>query len=564
MAVYQSLSLSQVSQNLEENTSQVRILWQSTQSGSSYNMVERTANYRISVNGQPAQQYEVTYHLPGHTVQPIVDTVLTVPHNEKGEATVQVRTWMDTHLAAGVVELSQTLVADKIPRASTLMATDGVIGGFSRLAVTKRSAEYTHSIFWQFQGLSGYISESGEISAEEVIFSAETVDFILPESFYDAIANDKSALCQLQIRTYGNGETVGTPQTAVITVSVDEAACKPAVRGVVTDVSEKTVALTGNSFKIVRYHSQAKCTIVVEAKKGAQIARKTIQGKQTEESLTIPEFEGRSVIFEAVDSRGCSGSYSYMVPLIPYVKLSCDAAVERTDPVSGNALLQIRGTFFCGSFGAAENTLHISYSIDGGEAVSAEPVIGENGEFSLSTVLTGLDYTRVFEITLWVWDCLETVEKRMVLKKGVPVFDWGENDFAFHVPVQLDSPLGVEYGGTGAADPQTAWGNLGLSIPMEPDTEYATWQRWNGQTVYTKLVQLQPMPKDACISYRHFAAAKQIIGCTGCLSDGRSLPWGGSHTPRADLFCDGENIYLDVQGDFSQLSAAVQIYYIKH
>lgn len=563
MAVYQSLSLSQVSQNLEENTSQVRILWQSTQSGSSYNMVEHTAHYWISVNGQPEQQFGVTYHLPGHTAQPIVDTVLTVPHNEKGEATIQVRTWMDTHLAAGVVELSQTLVADKIPRASTLMATDGVIGGFSRLAVTKRSADYTHSISWQFQDLTGFVTETGEISAEEVIFSADTVDFILPESFYDAIPNAKSALCQLQICTYGDGGLVGAPQTTAITVSVDEAVCKPAVRGIVTDACEKTAALTGNSFTIVRYHSQAKCTIVAEAKKGAQIVRKTIRGVQTEGSLTIPGFEGRSVTFEAVDSRGCSGSYSYMVPLIPYVKLSCDAAVERTDPVSGNALLQIRGTFFHGSFGAAENTLHISYSIDGGEAVSVEPVIGENGEFSLSTVLTGLDYTRIFGITVWVWDCLETVEKRLVLKKGVPVFDWGENDFAFHVPVQMDSPLGVEYGGTGAADPQTAWVNLGLTIPMEPDTEYATWQRWNGKTVYAKLVQIQPMPKDACVGYRHFAAAKQIIGCAGSMSDGRSLPWGGSHTPRADLFCDGENIYLDVQGDFSQMSAAVQIYYIK-
>ncbi len=563
MAVYQSLSVSQVSQNLEENTSEIRILWQSTQSGGSYNLVEHTANYWISVNGQPEQQFAVTYHLPGHTAQPIVDVVLTVAHNEKGEAAIQVRTWMDTHISAGVVELSQTLVADKIPRASTLMATDGVIGGFSRLAVTKRSADYTHSIAWQFQDLTGFITQDGEISGEEVIFSADTVDFTLPESFYDAIPNAKSGICRLEICTYGDEGLVGKPQTTDITVSVDETACKPLVRGMVVDINEKTAALTGNTYVMVRYHSQAKCTVLAEARKGAQIVKKTVRGEQTESSLTIPAFDGTSILFAAEDSRGCTGSHSYFVPLIPYVKLDCDAVAERTDPVSGNALLQIRGAFFHGSFGAAENTLRVSYSIDGGEAVPVEPEITENGDFSVSTVLTGMDYTRIYGITVSVSDCLETVERRIVLKKGVPVFDWGENDFAFHVPVRMDSPLSVEYGGTGAADPQSAWDSLGLAIPMEPGTEYATWHRWNGKTVYTMLVEIDQMPNDDCTGFYHWAMAARIIGCTGSMSDGRSLPWGGSHTQRADLFCDRQMVYLDTQGDFSQLSAVVQIYYIK-
>ena len=28
-------------------------------------------------------------------------------------------------------------------------------------------------------------------------------------------------------------------------------------------------------------------------------------------------------------------------------------------------------------------------------------------------------------------------EKTLTLKKGVPVFDWGEEDFRFHVPVEM-------------------------------------------------------------------------------------------------------------------------------
>ena len=51
MAVNQSLTLLQVSQNIAENTSQVRLLWQSTQTGSSYNDYLRTAKFYISING---------------------------------------------------------------------------------------------------------------------------------------------------------------------------------------------------------------------------------------------------------------------------------------------------------------------------------------------------------------------------------------------------------------------------------------------------------------------------------------------------------------------------------
>ena len=48
MAVNQSLTLTLVSQNIEENTSKVRVLWQSTQTGGSYNMTSRTAKYYLS------------------------------------------------------------------------------------------------------------------------------------------------------------------------------------------------------------------------------------------------------------------------------------------------------------------------------------------------------------------------------------------------------------------------------------------------------------------------------------------------------------------------------------
>ena len=49
----------------------------------------------------------------------------------------------------------------------------------------------------------------------------------------------------------------------------------------------------------------------------------------------------------------------------------------------------------------------------------------------------GLGEQHLYTLTVTVRDKLETAQKTLILPKGLPVFDWGEGDFAFHVPVVL-------------------------------------------------------------------------------------------------------------------------------
>ncbi len=444
MAVYQSLTLTQLSQDAESNTSQVRILWQSTQTGSSYNMIEHDADYWIGVNTKPEELCTVAYYLPRNTAHTIVDRVITVPHNDKGEAELQVRTWMHTRLSAGVVELTEKLTLDTIPRASTVLASDGMIGGISRLAITKKNSLYHHSIGWEFAGKKGYVTENGEMTGEEVIFSGDRVDFQIPDSFYIGIPNAKSGICTLSITTYDNGSLVGQPQSTRFTVSVDESVCCPIVGGNVVDTNEVTLALTGDQRKLVRYYSRAHCQITAAAQKGAAITRKQIQGALvTGDSLTVEGFSAETVRFEAEDSRGFTAEHTEQVSLVKYVNLSCECVAEREDPVSGNASLYIFGDCYAGSFGAVDNELSICYSIDGGEPVALEPMLTEDHRYYASASLIEMDYTRVYGITVWVSDKLSKIEKQIILKKGVPVFDWGEEDFVFHVPVKIEGDLEV-------------------------------------------------------------------------------------------------------------------------
>ena len=91
------------------------------------------------------------------------------------------------------------------------------------------------------------------------------------------------------------------------------------------------------------------------------------------------------------------------------------------------------------------NDLTFEYKIGLGEYQTAD--IAHTVNFDRYTAvlnLSGLDYNRVYTIMVRVSDKLETVEKRLTLKKGVPVFDWGENDFRFNVPVNIDNGLNVK------------------------------------------------------------------------------------------------------------------------
>ena len=55
--------------------------------------------------------------------------------------------------------------------------------------------------------------------------------------------------------------------------------------------------------------------------------------------------------------------------------------------------------------------------------------------------LSGLYYESEYTIQIVAADKLASVTKTVTIRRGIPVFDWGENDFAFHVPVYMGGNL---------------------------------------------------------------------------------------------------------------------------
>lgn len=444
MAVLQKLTLTQMEAQSEHY--QVQVLWTSTQTGQSYNGVQRSAYIYYSINGGDENAVAVSYTLPQNSEKVILQTVIEVPPTDDGTATLYVRTWMNTHLTAGVVELEETL--ELKPIASTIEATDAIIGQHADISIGRCGVEHSHSIRYVFGSQTGYLTENGGVSAEEVKLVANKILFDIPESFYEEIPDKLSEYCVLYCTTYLGDVQIGEVQRTSFLIFADDSICSPRVEGITYDINEKTFELTGNDRTFIRYHSVAECTISPMAQNHASIKTKWIDGTETtEDYLTIPNVDQTQVLFAVEDSRGLKAEYVDPIDLIAYKHLTLAPQVERVDPTSGNATLHYSGLFFRGSFGEVDNDLVFEYKIDSGEyqTVEADYKIDIGSRYTLDVIISGLDYRKVFTITARVSDKLETIEKKLTLKKGVPVFEWGESDFEFHVPVKVNGTIDADH-----------------------------------------------------------------------------------------------------------------------
>ena len=438
MAVKQVLTLTQLSQDVAANTSDVRILWTSTQTNDSHNFTKPPTKYWITVNGTETGPVEGTHDLNYRTTDTILDETIKVQHDGQGKATLTVRTWMDTEISAKEVELSETLVLMDIPRASSISATNAFIGDRSTVVIGIKHSGYTHSIAYRFGELTGFLDADGNATDTETLLSASVINFTLPESFYDQIPDAPSGVCTLTCSTYSDGQLLGSNAGTFI-ATADPERCRPELILSVVDYNQDTIALTGDDAVLVCGKSTARASLTAFARNGASIREINVCGTtfDVEEALVdIPNVTTGAFLFSATDSRGYTTTREEKKEIVPYHAVECHISAGRHDPTSGTGWLDIEGYFFAGSFGEAENALSVSYSINGADAIPCTPDASTGG-FSARIELTDLTYDRSHSIEVTASDKLSSVTKTVRIQPGIPIFDWGQNDFNFNVPVNV-------------------------------------------------------------------------------------------------------------------------------
>ncbi len=408
---------------------------------------------------------------------------ITVPHHADGTAALSVsfsvyHPTVASYTPGNFTYTGGTIALTPIPKANSVQATDGYIGGVSMVAVGRKRQGTTHALFYEMGSLSGYLTGEGSHSDSEVLLETLWVPFLLPDSFYQAIPAGKTGKCRLTCRTYEGETFVGENQTE-FTVMTRKEDCAPTLTAWVLDGNEKTVALTGDANTLVRFASCAECTLTATAQKGATVAKCTIEGEEAQ-NLTVENAEKDTYHFTVTDSRGYTEERNVSVPLVPYRHLTAYIDTQ----YSGEGLtLTVKGSCYAGSFGAVDNTLEITCLLPDGSTRTLTPVI--DGESYQAQAVLDIDPNGRHTLTVTAADKLMTVEQTVSTHRAMPVFHWGENAFSVNVPasingvhmasasgetLQLCAPLGLLVCGKGVlgvADENGWQGTAGVTCTIQ-------------------------------------------------------------------------------------------------
>lgn len=350
-----------------------------------------------------------------------------------------------TSLSGYTLSGSGTITLDQIPRTSSFAATDAAIGSVSTITIYRESAKLYHRIKVEFGSVVGYITNRGGFSTSVQTITGASVAFTIPDDFYYAIPNAKKGTCKLTLYTVSGSTVVGDAVTTEIEITTVSDRCNPTLTISLTHDNADTATLTGSNTAYIRGYSDAKCTVAATGRFGATIKKIWTTGTYTDNkdgTYTISPVNSDTITFYAQDSRGYTGQVSTTITLVPYIVLTNSASAGRPNPTDGSAFIQFRGQYFDDSFGAVDNALSLKYKIEYPDGsiddtwTVVSPTVSEDSYYAYIS-LSGFDYTKSFKIHTVVTDKLLSVEKIVVLKQGIPVFDWGKYDFQFHVPVYI-------------------------------------------------------------------------------------------------------------------------------
>ena len=446
-------------QSVTANTSTVTAKLYYSKSSLSNTATGGYGAYKITIDGK-SKSFDNVYVVlnPGGGDVLVGTFSVTISHNADGtkKPTISATGYI-TGTTMSSTSISKTVTLDTIPRTSSVTATDANIGGKTTISITRAASGFTHTLTYSFEGLTGTIATK----------TTETsIAWTVPTAFYAKIPNDPSGKCTITCTTYSGSTAIGT-DTATFTATAAEATNKPSVSVAAVDTNSAVIALTGSNKRIVKGFSDVKVTTTAEPKNSAKISSVSVTcGVATKSgtSVTFDDAESATIKAVAKDSRGYSNSATASgLTLVNYIVPTIVETITRESPTSNVVKISAKGNWFNGNFGAKQNTLKVqvrykpksqSAYVDADKYV--DMTVTTNGNtYTAEVTLSGMEYTNAYSIRIRASDAIhvyngtiaEPVYKNTEIKKGVPVFDWGEEDFQFNVPVNMPKNLYQTSGG---------------------------------------------------------------------------------------------------------------------
>lgn len=315
MGVSQSFTVTKVSQDVNSNTSVIRIKWKSTQSGSSYNNVLNTCSVKVYANDvKVGDTIYVNYKLTANTTVTIYEGDIEVPHNDAGECTVKVTGWMDTGISAGEINHSKTLELPMIPRSSTLSGSNGTLGTAQKLVIDRQSTTFKHRITYNCGEQSGYVNGSTDF------ITGDSYTWTPPLSLAAENTTGTSVSVKLSLWTYTSSGTHVDTKTLTLSYTIPASVIPTISQITITDTTDHS-ATYGQPVQ-----GLSKLKIQVETTKayGSDITEYTIEANGVKYSTNPAETDvlkgsdELTVNVTVKDQRGRTGTKSKSVYALAY------------------------------------------------------------------------------------------------------------------------------------------------------------------------------------------------------------------------------------------------------
>ena len=351
MAVSISLSITQNSQSIADNTSNVTVSVIAKWTYGSFNRTEKAGS--LTIDGTK-YNFTSTFNTGQSTSgsQTLFSKTVIVEHNSNGTKTLSCSASFTSGVSSGTVTTSASKVLTTIPRASSLGAGNGTLGTEQTLTITRADSTFKHKITYTCGSVSGYAAGSSS-----AFTTSTSISWTPPLSLANQNTSGTSVSVTLYLKTYTSGGTQIGSVTKTISCAIP-ASVKPSCILAVTDP-------TGYADKYGSYVkglSKFKVVVTPTISYGSAIASYNITANgatYTAASFTtgLLKTSGNLTVNASVkDKRGRSGSASETRSVINYSEPNISSLSVRRCNEDGT--LNDRGEFAIVTFSATVTALN--------------------------------------------------------------------------------------------------------------------------------------------------------------------------------------------------------------
>ena len=342
MAVSISLSITQNSQNLTNNTSNVTVKTTAKWTYGSWNATGKCTG-SMTINGTKYNFSGITFNTSQTTSgsKVIMTKTVDIPHNADGTKTLACSASFNTRVSSGTVSASASKTLTTIARASQPSCITypdntqnvGNIGSTFTIHMNRKSDKFTHYVYCK------WFNKTVEIGKNVT----DNVAWTIPMNFVEDIPQSTSSWGTIYVDTYNGTTKIGTKSVrfdATVPTSV-----KPSCAISVTDAG----GYFSTYGKYVKGKSKLKVTITPTLAYGSAIASYSASANGVNYSAAnfttdvLTSSGTLNVSATVTDQRGRSGSvntsinvYDYAAPQITLLKVKrCVSLTDGTEDISG-------------------------------------------------------------------------------------------------------------------------------------------------------------------------------------------------------------------------------------